>query len=148
MSDIETAVELFRSGCACSQALIGTYGPKYGLEKGLALRLSAGFAGGMRRAETCGAVTGAYMALGLAYSGDACGTAEGRKATYAAVGSLSEQFIRRHGSLLCRELLCCDISTPEGAKYAQANSLFQTKCPELVRSAAEILEGLVPPAEA
>ena len=47
---------------------------------------------------------------------------------------------QRHGSLACRELLGCDISTPEGAKLAEERRLFRTKCPQLVRDAAELLE--------
>jgi hypothetical protein len=66
MSSVETAVELFRSGCACSQAVPGTYGPRYGLAEDQAMRVAAAFAAGMRMGETCGAVAGAFMVLGLA----------------------------------------------------------------------------------
>jgi C_GCAxxG_C_C family probable redox protein len=144
MSDVDVAVELFRSGCACSQAILGVYGPRFGLDQGQALRVSAGFAGGMRLAETCGAVTGAFMVFGLAHCSDACRQMEGRKAAYAAVTSFAERFARRHGSLVCRELLGCDMTTPEGAKIAQEKGLFRTKCVELVRGAAELLEEMLP----
>jgi C_GCAxxG_C_C family probable redox protein len=63
MNEVDQAESLFRSGCACSQAVLGTYGPRLGLSETEALRVSAGFAGGMRMAETCGAVTGAIMVL-------------------------------------------------------------------------------------
>jgi C_GCAxxG_C_C family probable redox protein len=143
MSDVETAVGLFREGCACSQAILGTYGPRFGLDEPAAMRVAAGFAGGMRRAETCGAVTGALMVLGLACCGDDCRQAAGRKAAYAAVTSFAAEFGRRHGSLACKELLGCDISTPEGARAAQEQGLFGTRCVQLVRDAAELVEGLV-----
>jgi C_GCAxxG_C_C family probable redox protein len=146
MSDVSKAVELFRNGCACSQALVATYGPRYGLSESHALRLASGFAGGMRMAETCGAVTGAYMILGLAKSGSDCNVAEGRQAAYDAVVALSKAFRERQGSLTCRELLGCDISTPEGAQAARDAGLFRTKCPEFVRCAAELVEELLPTA--
>jgi C_GCAxxG_C_C family probable redox protein len=144
MGDVDVAVELFKSGCACSQAVLGVYGPRYGLDEARAMRVAAGFAGGMRLAETCGAVTGAFMVFGLAHCGDGCKTAEGRKTAYGAVTSFAQRFSERHGSLVCRELLGCDISTPEGAKAATEQGLFRTKCVQLVRDAAELVEELVP----
>ena len=144
MSDVEKAASLFRNGCACSQAVLGVYGPRFGLDEDRAMRVAAGFAGGMRRAETCGAVTGAFMVLGLACCDNNCRTAEGRKASYDAVISFAEKFKQRHGSLACKDLLGCDISTPEGAKAATEKGLFRTKCVELVRHAVELVEGLLP----
>jgi C_GCAxxG_C_C family probable redox protein len=144
MGGVDVAENLFRSGCACSQAVLATYGPRFGLDQGQAMRVAAGFAGGMRLAETCGAVTGAFMVFGLAHCGDSCGTAEGRKAAYEAVTSFAREFSARHGSLVCRELLGCDISTPEGAKLAQETGLFRSKCPQLVRDAAELVEARLP----
>jgi hypothetical protein len=86
------------------------------------------------------------MVLGLAHCGDDCRTAEGRQAAYGAVTSFAQQFRRRHGSLVCRELLGCDISTPEGAKVAQEKGLFLTTCVRLVRDAAELVEDGLPKA--
>jgi C_GCAxxG_C_C family probable redox protein len=145
MGNVELAVGLFRGGCACSQAVLGAFAPRYGMDEALALRVAAGFAGGMRRAETCGAVTGALMVLGLAYCGASCRTVEGRKAAYGAVTSFEHNFGEQHGALDCRELLGCDISTAEGARAAQEKGLFQTRCVELVRSAAELVERMLPP---
>ncbi len=51
----------------CAQTVLSTYCENFGLERILALRLAQGFGGGMGHAgKTCGAVTGAYMVLGLA----------------------------------------------------------------------------------
>ena len=143
MSDVDVAVELFRNGCACSQAVLGAYGPRYGLDEGQAMRVAAGFGGGMRMAETCGAVTGAFMVLGLAHCAGSCKTMQERKGACEAVTSFAEKFRQQHGSLVCRELLGCDISTPEGARLAEERHLFQTTCVELVRSAATLLEGML-----
>jgi C_GCAxxG_C_C family probable redox protein len=146
MSDVDRAESLFRSGCACSQAVLATYGPRLGLAESQALRVSAGFAGGMRMAETCGAVTGAFMVLSLAHCDDSCRAAEGRKVAYQAIQSFAEEFRSRHRSLACRDLLGCDISTPDGALLATAKGLFKSKCPELVRDAAEMVEARLPSA--
>jgi len=145
MTNVDRAVELFKSGCACSQAVLGAFGPRYGLDEERAVRVAAGFAGGMRMAETCGAVTGAFMVFGLARCDGGCRTADGRQATYAAVTSFAENFRRLHGSLACRGLLGCDISTPEGAATAREQDLFKTRCVEFVRTAAELLEETLQP---
>ncbi len=144
MGDVDKAESLFRSGCACSQAVLGTYGPRFGLKEDEAMRVSAGFAGGMRMAETCGAVTGAFMVLGLAHCDEKCRTAEERKRAYEKVVSFAEEFKARHASLACRDLLGCDISTPEGVRTATEKGLFRSKCPEFVRSAAEMVEARLP----
>jgi len=144
MSDVDKAESLFRGGCACSQAVLGTYGPRFGLNEAEAMRVAAGFAGGMRMAGTCGAVTGAFMVLGLAYCDANCRTFEDRKRAYGKVVSFAEEFRARHASLICRDLLGCDISTPEGEQEAKEKDLFRSKCPEFVRSAAEMVEARLP----
>ena len=131
---------MFRDGCACSQAILEVYGTPLGLSRGLALRVAAGFAGGMRQGETCGAVTGAFMVLGLRHCSADRTTGAGRAEVYARVVEFADRFKRRNGSLTCRDLLGCDISTAEGLKQAQEQGLFKTTCVQMVRDAAEILE--------
>jgi C_GCAxxG_C_C family probable redox protein len=106
------------------------------------MQLAAGFAGGMRCGETCGAVTGAFMVLGLRHSSADCATAAARAETYARVVEFADRFRERNGALACRELLGCDISTPEGLKQAKEQGLFRTTCVKMVKDAAEILEAM------
>jgi C_GCAxxG_C_C family probable redox protein len=140
MSDASEAVELFENGFACSQAILAVYGRAYGLDRPTAMRIASCFAGGMRMGETCGAVTGAFMVLGLKHCSSDCGTADRRRTAYTAVREFAARFVERNGTLVCRELLGCDVSTPEGMKQAKDNGLFRTICPQLVRDAGEILE--------
>ncbi len=144
MGPSDEAVELFRGGCACSQAVLAAYSQRFGLEADTALRLASGFAGGMRRGATCGAVTGGYMVLGLAHAGDDCNTIAGRQPVYGVVRSFVDQFRERHGSVECRDLMGCDISTPEGHRRAVEQHLFATRCPDFVRDAVEIVAELLP----
>jgi hypothetical protein len=53
------------------------------------------------------------------------------------------RFGARCGSLACSALMGCDMSTPEGVEYARTAGLFQSRCPEYVRAAAEILEEML-----
>jgi len=53
------------------------------------------------------------------------------------------RFEARNGSIMCKELLGCDISTPEGMKIIEDKKLFETLCPKLVQDAAEIIEQIL-----
>ncbi len=143
MSKVDDAVERFCAGAACSQAILATYSEDLGLACEPAMKLAAGFAGGMRLGETCGAVTGAFMALGLKYAGANCEQLDGRTDVYAALRDFVAQFEQRNHVVVCKELLGCDISTPAGAEKATREGLFRTICPHLVRDAAEILEQML-----
>ena len=143
MSRAEDAMNCFCRGAACSQAILGTYGPSVGLPREQGMKLASGFAGGMRLAQTCGAVTGAFMVLGLKHAGANCDQRDGRENVYAAIRAFTVQFQQRHDTVVCKELLGCDISTPEGAQKATKEGLFRTICPKLVQDAAEILEQML-----
>jgi len=140
MNKVAIASQLFQDGCACSQAILVAYGDPLGLPRKTAMRIAAGFGGGMRLGETCGAVTGAFMVLGLRHTSESCDKAEGRADVYARVVEFAKSFQRQNGSIVCRELLGCDISTPEGMKQAQERNLFKTTCVKMVEDAAVILE--------
>jgi C_GCAxxG_C_C family probable redox protein len=144
MDRSELAVSLFKKGFSCSQALLAAYGECFGLEDDVALRIAAGFGGGMgRMAETCGAVTGAFMLLGLKYGATDPKDRQAKEKTHAAVREFTGKFIACHESMVCRELLGCDISTPEGAQAAKEQKLSSTICPGLIKSAAQIFEEMI-----
>jgi hypothetical protein len=52
------------------------------------------------------------------------------------------EFESLHGSIKCRDLLECDIGTPEGMDRARQERLFETVCPEFVKDAIQILESI------
>ena len=140
MSRVQDAVSVFESGFNCSQAIVRTYGPEHGLSSLDCLRVSCGFGGGMRRADTCGAVTGALMVLGLRYGPKDAADVSAKTDVYSRVVEFCSRFEARCGSVACRDLLHCDISKPTGMEQARANNLFKTVCPRMVQAAAEILE--------
>jgi C_GCAxxG_C_C family probable redox protein len=140
MDKVQEAVSTFQEGFNCSQAIVRTYGPQYGLSQLDSLRVSCGFGGGMRRGDTCGAVTGALMVLGLRYGPKDVSDTTAKNDVYPRVTEFRSRFESRSGYINCRDLLGCDISTEEGMKKAEENNLFETVCPKMVQTAAEILE--------
>lgn len=67
MEPTDIAEERFREGYSCSQSVFSALAERWKIEPGVSLRIAAGFGGGLARsARTCGCVTGAIMAIGLA----------------------------------------------------------------------------------
>ena len=92
--------------------------------------------GGMgRKGYVCGAVTGALMALGLKNGGKP----ESKEKNYADTVKFWDKFTEAHGSVICRQLLEYDISTPEGLKKMKELNLHEKVCAKLVAHAAELL---------
>jgi C_GCAxxG_C_C family probable redox protein len=142
MKPAEIALSRFADGFNCSQSVLSAYGGQFGIDDETALKLASGFGGGMgRMAGTCGAVTGAFMVLGLKCGGTSPDR-EAKERIYARIRQFADQFKARNGSLMCKDLLGCDISTAEGLELAR--SRFSTTCPKFVRDAAEILEEMLP----
>ena len=136
MSSIEDAVHLFEDGYRCSQAVFASFSQNFGLSKEQALKIGACFGSGMRKGEVCGACTGALMALGLKFG-------ENKEKSDEVCERFLDEFEKENGSYICRDLLECDISTPEGVKYAKDNNLFKEFCPKMVESAAKITKEIL-----
>lgn len=144
MSDIEKAVSCFNEGFMCSQAVLAAYAGQFGMDRETALKVSAAFGGGMgRMGEICGAVTGAFMVIGLKYGRITVTDTKSLEKTNRLVKEFSDRFKSLNGSIVCRELLGCDLSTPDGLKTFVDKKLRDTLCSKLVRDAAEIVEQLL-----
>ena len=140
MSQVTRALALFSGGFACSQAVLAVFCGQYGLDETTALRIATGFAGGMKSAEVCGAATGAIMVIGLKHGHVDAADRDSRRLAGEKVQDFLARFRERHGGITCRDLLRCDITTPEGRQFALDNKLFTTRCHDLVVTAVEILE--------
>jgi C_GCAxxG_C_C family probable redox protein len=141
---VQTAISRFESGFNCAQAVCSAYGPGLGLDERLALKAAQAFGGGIaHRGETCGALSGAIIVLGLKHGKVEASDDAARDLTYEKVQQLFDDFKARHGSCLCRELIGYNLSDPEQYRAAKEAAVFKTACPDFVRDAAEILEKLL-----
>ena len=139
MSKAETAVKIFES-CNCAQAVLGAYAGDLGIDMDKALQTSVGFGGGMGRLqETCGAVSGAVLVLGLASRFKEADGREKINEVYAKTRRFVEEFTKEMGTANCRELLNCDLSSEEGQKFFKDNNL-KDKCRSYVRLCCEMLD--------
>ena len=144
MSRVERALSCFEEGFNCAQAVLSTYGPQFGLDRELALKVAGAFGGGIARmGQTCGAVTGALMTIGLKYGNTKTDDEQAKEKAYSLAKEFADRFQSRNGSIVCRELLGCDISIPEERKLVAEKGLFATLCPKFVQDAAEIVEQIL-----
>jgi C_GCAxxG_C_C family probable redox protein len=144
MTRADDAVACFGRGFNCAQSVLSACCEQYGMSKEEALKVSCAFGAGMGRlGGTCGAVTGAYMAIGLKYGKYLEGDEVPKEKTYAMVNEFSRQFKARNGSIVCRELLGLDIGSPEGAKVFKEKGYHANRCTRYVRDATEIVEDLL-----
>ena len=113
MAISEEAVKLHGQGLNCAQCVLTACGKYTGLDEDTARRIAAGFGGGVRSGEICGAISGAVMALGLAE--------EDRAKISAAARQCVEDFRQQYGFVRCLELkragVSCDELIAHGAEY-------------------------------
>ena len=140
--DKEKVADLFMRGQDCSQVVLSHYADELGITFDEANRLSAAFGGGSGMGETCGAVVGALMVIGMRYGHSGPDDMEHRDVLMAKRSEFIEKWKAGRGSCMCRDLLEDDISTPEGfGRILESGKLF-TLCPEFVLEAIEILENI------
>jgi C_GCAxxG_C_C family probable redox protein len=144
MGKAEDARATFRQGYNCSQAVLSAFGKDYGLDPVMAYRVASAFGGGMgHMGETCGAVTGAFMVIGLKYGLTVTDGSQSHRESFAAVQEFAEKFRSLHGSIVCRDLLGVNINDHEAFREARKNGVPQQICPKLVEDAAAIVEKLI-----
>ena len=104
---IEYALDKFQNGYSCSQAILMAFGPQLELPEEVCSRIASPFGGGIvRQGETCGAVSGALMVLGLKF-GPSSGTNKDEVNQKAI--TFIERFTDEHKYIRCKQLLSYDL---------------------------------------
>lgn len=144
MSEQDNAITCFTDGFNCAQAVLSSHSEDFGLSKEMAFKVAGAFGSGMGQiGETCGAVTGALMLIGLKYGKFMKGDAESKDRAYACVKRYTDAFKKEHGSIQCTDLIDFDLSDPEALAAARKAGVFQSVCPKLVASSVRIVESLL-----
>lgn len=103
---IQRAVELFMQGYGCCQSVVCAFSDLYGLDEEMALKVSAGFGGGVGRLRMmCGTCSALVILAGLEKGQTRGEDREGKSVCYQLVRQLLETFRQRNGSIICAELL-------------------------------------------
>ena len=122
----EVAVEYFKNGYNCCQAVACAYAEKIGADETMLFKAGEGFGSGMGTANgVCGALSGAVMLAGMKNS-DGSGATKSETRKMAA--TMQKKFVERAKALICRDI-----------KTGNNGGAF-TSCEDCVRIAAEIVE--------
>lgn len=102
----DKAVELFKQGYNCSQAVFVAFLDEFNMDEETALKVSAGLGGGVGRLrEVCGCVSGAAMIVGMLHGATVGADQDSKKETYRIIQQLAEEFKNQQGSVVCRDIL-------------------------------------------
>lgn len=139
----EQVLKLFNDGYCCAAITFGVCAEKLGLDFDTAVRIPAAYGYGIGHGNTCGAVTGGIMALGLKYGNDTYGDIPTKEAFGRIRQEYEKAFIEKNGCLLCKELLGRNPEIPEELAYLRAHDVSRKKCPTIVANACAILERML-----
>lgn len=140
----EEVLNQFKDGYDCAQVVFRYWANKLGFDEKTALKIATGFGAGMLQGETCGAVIGAYLAMGLQFGHCDLGEvgADQKVRAIKMNTQFREKFLEKYPSSICNKLLGADFTTAEGQRLIQEKQLMTTFCPKLVADVIAILEEL------
>ncbi len=138
----EVALEKFFSGYNCAQSVLYAWAPEFGLAEETALKVACGLGAGIaRRGQTCGAVTGAILVLGMRHGRGEHDDRTATERTYQKIQEFMAGFEQKLGACDCRLLLQgCDLRTTEGQRFFKENDLLHKTCARCVQTAMELLQ--------
>ena len=148
-TDIEPIIaaymEDFHAGrLQCCETVLLVMCKYFGYEMPAVPRIASAFGGGMGAMQfTCGAFTGALMAIGLRMGRELGGD---RAPAVAACRALYEHFQTERGTIVCREILRdVDFSVPEQqAVFRAPGGKHETVCEPLVADICRYLAKTYP----
>lgn len=146
----DRAVELFKSGYNCSQAVFAAFCDKIGMPEETALRVAAGLGGGVgRMREVCGTICGAAMLAGMVYGATDGSDREAKALTYKKVQEIISIFKQKNHSIVCRELLGLSENTPISSTPDARTAAYYKKrpCVQIVEDVAKAAEAVLFPEE-
>lgn len=134
------AADLFEQGYNCAQAVAVAYCDLMGVTEKQAAMMASSFGGGFgRQREVCGAVSGMCLVLGTLEGYYDPQDQQGKMDQYALVQKLCAMFREEAGSILCRDILKTDDTSPKPQK--RTPEYYNTRpCARMVYLAADILE--------
>jgi C_GCAxxG_C_C family probable redox protein len=145
MNRSEKALSYFDNKFNCSQSVLTAFAGELGLTSDESLRVATAFGGGMGRQQfTCGALTGAAMALGLKFGKGKNDEDKKKQLTYDKTVELFDAFTKLNGSTNCRQLLNdLNMRDENELRLINEQNLFHTNCRKYVADAVKLTEQII-----
>ncbi|RDE11277.1 MAG: hypothetical protein C4K47_10030 [Candidatus Thorarchaeota archaeon] len=139
------AREYFNTSYNCAQSVLSALLEKKKRYFKEAPYLAAGFGGGIgHEGQTCGAVSGAIMAIGVLAAQRTSDVREHKKLTYELTARFLKEFREKRGTTICRELIGFDVGDAQARAEAEKKGVFQEVCSHLVEDAVGIVLAMFP----
>jgi C_GCAxxG_C_C family probable redox protein len=132
-------------GCAEVTFIVlkGAFGLDDPMDPAAASALNGGVAYG---GGTCGAVTGAAMALGLLAGMRIADHARAKRVARELTARLMDGFADEHGSLACRDLIQVDLRAPGGHDAFIESGIWRDRCMRQIETTIRAVAPLADPA--
>lgn len=142
---VERAKELFLEGYNCAQAVAGAFCEDVGMDFDTAIKLSSSFGAGMGMLrEVCGALSGAFMIIGLKYGYASPTDMEAKTEHYKLIREIAEKFKEQNGSIICRELLQSVNAKKQNTPSERTKEYYKERpCLAMVESAAAVIDNIL-----
>lgn len=139
----QSVISILAQSGNCAQTSFAVLQEAFDLPGAQILKALTPFPGIGLRGETCGAVVGCMMALGLVYGRDDLGDWKGYIGSLPPTRRFCRQFVSENGSTACATILetrlgrSFDLASPvEAAEYVAAGG--QQACAEVITNAVHI----------
>ncbi len=143
MNRTETALARFNEGFRCSQSVLEVFAEQFGIDIHTARKISLPLAAGSGNGGECGAVSAAYLVIGLKYGLPHPGDPKGFRHMFAKVTEFSNRFKSLHGHVECSRLIGLDIFSETGHARFVRDNIKETRCSSFVADAVRILEEIM-----
>jgi C_GCAxxG_C_C family probable redox protein len=140
---VDKASSYFKNCYNCAEStLLAIAKDGLKLDSDLIPKIATGFGGGIsRQGYIYGAVSGVIIGFGLKYGRNS--PEELRAHTYNRVTGFLNQFQKEFGSVICKELSGCDLSTIEGIRKFREENVHKQVYSHFVNGAIEIFISLI-----
>lgn len=143
MNRCEQAEQYFKEGYNCSQAVVLAFSDLVNVEKEELLKLSLPLGGGLGRLrQTCGAVSGMALIIGLVFSSNEIND-DNKLYIYSIVQELVKRFMDEKETINCKELLekaKLEVEIGGAAEKRTEEYYKKRPCGKIVYTATKILE--------
>ena len=106
MSKVDQAIERFKNGANCAQAVACTYADELGVDESTLEQVTAGFGAGINGlGGTCGALAGAIALVGFKAYQNLEVVSPTREIAYPLCDRIQNAFVLKQGYSTCHEIL-------------------------------------------
>lgn len=142
MNTTQRTQELFDQGYCCAESVLAAFAEQAGQDPESYLKIATGHCAGLGGTSgTCGALTGAAMAVGLTFGRKDSDAP--MKTCFANTKTLKSRFKFEFKSTNCTDLLGLELGTEDGMEHFQKLGLRTTHCRRFTIAAAEMAQAII-----